>query len=105
MEYIIVEKIVRFRPMDSISCNCNERETWKQQWSHLSFSDTSVIDRSVILDKANASRYKATDYQDVSAMVEESQQSLDSTCDIPRMVLFYYFFSWLLICNKIDSNT
>ena len=32
------------------------------------------------------SKYSARNYQDVPTMIEDSQQTLDSTCDISRLV-------------------
>ncbi|KAL5270948.1 hypothetical protein ACHWQZ_G001568 [Mnemiopsis leidyi] len=44
--------------------------------------DISAVEKN---DGSDVSKYRASLYQDVSNMVEETQQSLDSTCDIPRM--------------------
>lgn len=45
----------------------------------------STTEASRTHHEANLSGYSARNYQDISNMVDETQQSLNSTCDIPRL--------------------
>jgi hypothetical protein len=63
-----------------------------------------VIEQNGNQAEADTSKYRASNYQDVSNMIEETQQSLDSTCDIPRMVSYKFeklCFDQLLISHTV----